>query len=85
MHTLTDFIPILNLIIWQYYPHQMLDDWMFKTWRHNRTQSKLVPLVRLKQKPYWIYLILSVLAMGAAAYSLHGFVQDIFPNLSFIK
>ena len=63
----------------------MLNHWMFKNWRHNRTYTKLVPIFKLKEKPYWIYLMLSTLAFAAAAYSSQGFVHDIFPNLPFMK
>lgn len=63
----------------------MLNNWIFKAWKHNRTQTKLIPILKVKQKHYWLLLLLLTIPIAGAAYSIYGFTQDIFPNLSLIK
>ena len=63
----------------------MLHNWIFRPWRHNRTFTKLIPLLRLKAKPFWILTLIGVFPFLSLLYSYQGIVHDIFPNLPFIK
>lgn len=63
----------------------MLYNWIYRTWRHNRTHTKLDPLTRFKHRPHWLYAIMTVLIYKSLGYSYQGIIHDIFPNLPVIK
>lgn len=63
----------------------MLHNWIFRPWRHNRTFTKLIPLLKLKARPYWILTLVGIFPLLSLLYSYQGIVHDIFPNLPFIK
>lgn len=63
----------------------MLKNWIFRAWKHNHTYTKLVPLLKLKEYPYWIFLILSPIPIYLFWYSTQGLVYEIIPNMTIVK
>ncbi len=55
--------------------------WLPKRLSHNTTISKLQPSLLKSGRPLWMISFIGSFAVFGLSYSIHGFVQDIFPNL----
>lgn len=63
----------------------MLSNWIYRNWKHNRTHTKLAVFTRQRMNPYWVILVVMMLAYAGVNYSITGIVLDIFPNTSLMK
>jgi hypothetical protein len=63
----------------------MLNNWIFRHWKHNNNRANLTPITKTKHRPYWYYLIYALIPYVGLVYSYPGIIHDIFPNLPIIK
>jgi hypothetical protein len=56
-----------------------ISNWIYRSWHHNRTYTKLLPLINIKPLPFWLIIFLIPMTWFFFKYSQYGFQAELIP------